>query len=657
MRSLWNPDDAAHFEGDLAQRVYTSRLLGRDPSLVLHGGGNTSVKLDGHDLFGERADLLYVKGSGWDLASIEKRGFAPVRMRELLGLSRLAALSDVEMARQLRLATVDPEAPMPSVEAILHAIVPFRFVDHTHPDALLSVMNTPSGSDRIEELYGDDVVVLPYVMPGFLLARRCASELPVSLRAETRGVVLMHHGLVTFGDTARESYERTIALVGRAEEYLREKGAWTVDREPARGEDGSLRVPLADLRRDVSSAAGRPMILTRSSDPRGVAFSRRDDVDRVSQQGPATPDHVIRTKRVPLLGRDVDTFVTAYSAYFAANAARHGGELRMLDPAPRVVVDRDLGLVTVGASPEESSLVADLYLHTVDIIERAELLDRWQALPEADVFDVEYWDLEQTKLDLRSAPKLFAGEVALVTGAASGIGRACVDLFLAEGAAVVGVDVSGRIGEVSDDIGYLGLVCDVTDDAELAHALEAGVRRFGGLDMLVLNAGVFPAGAQISDLAGDTWRRTMAVNVDANLALLREAAPLLERAPAGGRVVVNASKNVPAPGPGVAAYSASKAALTQLARVAALEWGRQGVRVNVVHPNAVFDTGMWSENVLAGRAESYGLTIDQYRRNNVLGVQVTSEDVARMIVAMCGPAFSRTTGAQVPVDGGNERVI
>jgi rhamnose utilization protein RhaD (predicted bifunctional aldolase and dehydrogenase)/NAD(P)-dependent dehydrogenase (short-subunit alcohol dehydrogenase family) len=657
MRSLWNDEDAARFEGPLAQRVYTSRLLGRELSLVLHGGGNTSVKLMEHDLFGEPLELLYVKGSGWDLGSIEEAGFAPVRLQVVLRLAQLEALTDTEMARQLRAATLDPAAPMPSVEAILHALLPFRFVDHTHPDALLSVMNTPSGPGRIAELYGDEVVVVPYVMPGFLLARQCALELPATLGPRTLGVVLMHHGLVTFGETAHESYERTIELVHRAEKYLRKQNCWALGRKPARAPSRPLRAALAELRRDVSLAAGRPMILARSEHAAGSAFARRPDLERVSQQGPVTPDHVIRTKRVPLLGRDVPRYVAAYERYFAANAARVPAALRMLDPAPRVVVDPELGLVAIGASASDAAVVEDVYLHTVDVIERSERLERWSALPESDIFDVEYWDLEQAKLRRASPSRMLAGEIVLVTGAASGIGKACVSAFLDAGAAVVGLDVSQHVEDVSDEAAYLGIICDVTEEDGVTAALEAGVRRFGGLDMLVLNAGVFPAGSPIGDLSTDDWRRTMRVNVDANVVLLREALPLLRLSPNGGRVVVNASKNVPAPGPGALAYSASKAALTQVARVAALEWGEHGIRVNVVHPNAVFDTGIWSEEVLARRAESYGLTVEDYRRNNVLGVEVTSADVARMMVAMCGPAFSRTTGAQVPVDGGNERVI
>jgi rhamnose utilization protein RhaD (predicted bifunctional aldolase and dehydrogenase)/NAD(P)-dependent dehydrogenase (short-subunit alcohol dehydrogenase family) len=656
MRSLWNDTDAAAWSGDLGLRVYTSRLLGRDPTLVLHGGGNTSVKTEGRDGVGRPIELLYVKGSGRDLETITEAGFAPVRLDDLLALGELDVLSDVDMARQLRVATIDPHAPAPSVEAILHAILPFRYVDHTHPDALLSVMNTPTGSARVRELYGDDVVVIDYVMPGFALAKACAdAAAALDGRASVKGMVLLGHGLFTFSDDARESYERMIELVGRAEDYLREHGAWDVSARP--GDDpGEVRRELSTLRRAVSTAAGRPMIVRRSEDPRGAWFAQRDDLERLAGVGPATPDHVLRTKRLPLVGRDVAAYTSAYQAYFLEQR-RNRADLQMLDPAPRVVLDSELGLLTIGASARDARIVEDIYLHTIEIVSRADALDRWSALPAGDLFDVEYWELEQAKLKRAGAEPPFSGEVVAITGAASGIGRASAEAFLAAGAAVVALDRDPAVVQLHEQPDFLGLVCDVTVATEVAAALEAAVRSFGGLDMLVLNAGVFPAGAPIAALDDEDWRRTMTVNADAALSLLREAHPLLRDAPRGGRVVINGSKNVAAPGPGAAAYSSSKAAITQLARVAALEWGADGIRVNVVHPNAVFDTGVWSAELIESRAASYGLSAEEYRTNNVLRTEITSADVARMIIAMCGDAFARTTGAQVAVDGGNDRVI
>jgi NAD(P)-dependent dehydrogenase (short-subunit alcohol dehydrogenase family) len=388
-----------------------------------------------------------------------------------------------------------------------------------------------------------------------------------------------------------------------------------------------------------------------------LGFARHPDVERLSQQGPATPDHVIRTKRLPMLGEDVDAYVRAYREYFARHEPAAQDRKVMLDPAPRAILDQRFGLASFGRTAKDARIVEELYEHTIDVILRADALERYEALPARDIFEVEYWDLEQNKLRRGGGPPPFAGEVAWVTGAASGIGKAAVASLLARGAAVVGLDVSPTVENLHRRDDYLGVVCDVTDERAVATALDRTAGAFGGIDMLVLNAGVFGAGRGIKDLPQDEWRRVMAINLDANLALMRACHPFLRRAPRGGRVVVIGSKNVPAPGPGAAAYSASKAALSQLARVAALEWGGDGIRVNTLHPNAVFDTAIWTEEVLAERAARYGMTVEQYRRNNVLRTEVTSRDVAELAAEMCGPLFAKTTGAQLPVDGGNERVI
>lgn len=329
----------------------------------------------------------------------------------------------------------------------------------------------------------------------------------------------------------------------------------------------------------------------------------------------------------------------------------------MLDPAPRVVLDPGFGLAAAGRTAKDAAIVAEIYDHTIEVILRSEALGGFEALPAKDIFDVEYWDLEQVKLKKGGKPLAFAGEIALVTGAASGIGKASVSAFLARGAAVVGVDLDAKVESLYSRPDFIGVRCDVTDRDQVMLAICRAVEAFGGVDMLVLNAGIFPASRRIADLPTEEWRRSMTVNLDANMLLLRECHPFLKLAPRGGRVVVIGSKNVPAPGPGASAYSASKAALNQLARIAALEWGADGIRINTLHPNAVFDTGLWTEDVLAQRAKQYGMTVDAYKKNNVLRTEVRSLDVAELAAEMCGPLFAKTTGAQVPVDGGNERVI
>lgn len=657
MKNLWNDAEAAHFKGELGLRVYTSRLLGRDKTLVLHGGGNTSVKFRECNLTGEEEEILYVKGSGWDLEFIEEAGFSPVRLSHLLKLSRLEALSDPQMVNELLTHMTRASAPAPSVETILHAILPFKFVDHTHADAVLAITNTGSGEQRIREIYGDKVVVIPYVMPGFDLARLCAAKFPAEARPRTIGMILMNHGVFSFGATARESYDRMIGLVQMAENYLARHKGWDLPVQRGAGAQKPQRTKAARLRAEISKVAGLPLVMIARADDRSLAFCSRNDLTDIARQGPATPDHVIRTKRIPMIDGDVDAYARDYRDYFNQHAPLAKETKTMLDPAPRVALDPDLGMCALGRTAKDAAIVADLYAHTMDVIERATAIGGYRALPAKDIFEVEYWDLEQAKLKKGGTPPVFAGEVAWVTGAASGIGKACVQSLLARGAAVVGLDINPQIARLHERSDFLGLRCDVTAESDIADALEAGVRRFGGVDMLILNAGVFPGGAAIATLKSDAWRAVMQVNVDANLALLRECHALLKLAPRGGRVAIIGSKNVQAPGPGAAAYSASKAALNQLARVAALEWGADGIRVNILHPNAVFDTGIWTDDVLAARAAHYGIPVDEYKKRNVLDVEVTSRDVAELAAEMCGPLFAKTTGAQVPVDGGNERVI
>ncbi len=657
MLSLWSEQEAGACENELELRVYSSRLLGRDPSLVLHGGGNTSVKITERNAVGEEEEILYIKGSGWDLETIEAEGFASVRLQPMIQLAALDTLTDPQMVNELKTQLTRANAPAPSVETILHAALPFRYVDHTHADAVVTITNTADGLRRIEEIYGDQVVVIPYVMPGFDLARDVARLFAEQAGPQTIGMVLMNHGVFSFADSAKESYERMIDLVDMAERYLAAHNAWELELPVENKADKINRLEIAKLRQNVSGQAGRPMILHVTNSARGQDFVQRNDVGSISQRGPVTPDHMIRTKAVPMLGRDVEDYAQAYKQYFTTHEPAAKERKTILDRAPRVILDQDLGLCCLGKSAKDAAIVHDIYEHTMKCILRAEKLGGWKALPPEDLFDMEYWDLEQAKLAKGGKAPLFSGEVVLITGAASGIGKACVESFLQRGAAVVGLDIDERIVTAFSEAGFLGIQCDLTDEGQVQKALNQAVSCFGGVDMLVLNAGMFPASATVAELSLETWRKVMGVNLDANLVLLRECYPLLKCAPGKGRVVVIGSKNVPAPGPGAGAYSASKAALTQLMRVAALEWGKDGIRINALHPNAVFDTGIWTDEVLKARAEHYGLSVQQYKTNNLLGVEVSSRQVAELTSEMCGPLFASTTAAQLPVDGGNNRVV
>jgi rhamnose utilization protein RhaD (predicted bifunctional aldolase and dehydrogenase)/NAD(P)-dependent dehydrogenase (short-subunit alcohol dehydrogenase family) len=645
----------------LDQRVHTSQLLGKDKSLVLHGGGNTSVKIKEKNLLGEEEEILYVKGSGWDLETITAEGFSPVRIDHLKKLAQLETLSDADMVNEMVTHLTRSSAPVPSVEAILHAVIPYTYVDHTHADAIVAISNSVNGENILRQLYGDEVIYIPYVMPGFDLSRQCARQLKEEWTPNKKGIILFHHGVFSFGDTAKESYDRMLELVSRAEVYLekhtnKQKTNKPINQNPI-NQNPINPADFASLRKTISSAAGFPVIMKRVNDEKTLAFCDRPDIATISQQGPATPDHVIRTKRLPMVGRNTDQYIKEYKDYFEKNEPQAKDRKKILDPAPRVVLDPEFGLCAIGKTAKDAQIVADIYDHTIDIIQWAEDLGGYKALPARDIFDVEYWELEQAKLNKQNKLPMFTGEVALVTGAASGIGKACVDSLLKRGAAVVGLDLQSSVEKLFNRNDYLGISCDVRNQKDLADAIERTIFNFGGLDILVLNAGIFPPSQSIQSLAVEDWQKVMDINLNANLLILQKAYPFLKLAFNGGRVVIIGSKNVPAPGPGASAYSVSKAGLNQLARVAALEWGKDRIRINTIHPNAVFDTGLWTEEVLAARAKHYGMTVEAYKKNNVLQTEIESRDVAELAIETCGPLFSKTTGAQVPVDGGNERVI
>ncbi len=657
MRNRWRGDHAATFEGPLGECVYGSRLLGGDPHLVLHGGGNTSIKAPFQDITGRVIPALYVKGSGWDMATIEAPGFTPLPLDRLQQLLALDHLSDPDMMRELSAARLDPAAPQPSVETLLHGFIPYRAVQHSHADAVVTLTNVADGEGLVREVLGSSVMVVPYVMPGFDLARAVVEVWEEQHHDGTIGMVLLNHGLFTFGDTTRTAYDCHIDLITTVERWL-EVHAPLPDTSDPTPLPAACPSDLADLRRRISEAAGRPMIMARHADAAAARFVQRPDLESLATRGPLTPDHVIRTKRLPMVGRDVDGYIESYRQYFAENRHRGRTELTMLDPAPRVVVDPALGVLTVGETSKAAAVAADIYRHTMPVLERSEdHLEGYVALGAGDLFEVEYWDLEQAKLRRAGEPPEFAGMVAVVTGAASGIGRACAAELLSNGCAVAGFDRDPSVEGTFDGSAWLGLEVDVTDPSAQSAALDRTVERFGGVDIVVSAAGVFGRSAAIGDLDLGGWRSTLAINADAVASLFASTYPLLACSPVGGRVAIIGSKNVAAPGREAVAYSASKAAVTQLARVAALEWAPEGIRVNLVHPDGVFDTGLWSEELIAQRATAYGMTPQQYRTRNLLGTEVDSHRVARVVGLLCGNAFAATTGAQIPIDGGDARVV
>ena len=673
MKNLWDPEAVAQFEENTLQlRVYTSRLLGQNSDLVLHGGGNTSVKIQQTNLFGEAEDILYVKGSGCDLATIDEDGFTPLLLKTLRKLAALENISDVEMIRQQQMAKSNPDAPNPSVEALLHAIIPFDWIDHTHADAVVTLTNTPGGNELIRKIYGERLLLIPYVMPGFKLSRKVFEMTKKIDWTQFEGMILLNHGIFSFGDTALESYTRMIDLVSLAEDFLAKNSTLTntAATESVPGKAELLK--LACIRRKVSAIRGTASLAQLNFSTEARTFAKLTNVKEIATRGPITSDHLIRTKSVPAIidpenpQRSLDEFSSAYKAYFERHT---NGEQKCLDSAPRWAVWPGHGTISFGANLTESGIVSDIAEHTVKAIQLAENLTSegssgsWQPVSEKHLFEAEYWVLQQAKLKSENVNQgeqitksEFQGKIAIVSGAASGIGLACARELFAQGAVVVGLDLNPEISKIFCDPGMLGLQCDVTDQKAVIEAVAETVRQFGGIDILVLNAGTFPAGQTIEEMGEQTWSRSLEINLTAPQQLLQACVPFLKEGldPA---VVFMASRNVPAPGAGASAYSVPKAGQTQLARIAALELGKFGIRVNILHPDCVYDTGLWTPDALERSAKRYGLTVEQYKSRNILKIDVKTKEVARMVCAMSGAVFAKTTGAQIPIDGGSERVI
>ncbi len=659
MKSLWSDKEARKYKSELGKRVYTSRLLGANPELVLHGGGNTSVKTKEKDFFGDDVDVIHVKGSGWDLGTIEEAGFAPVRMDALLKMAKLDTLSDPEMVKQQRAAMLDPGAPNASIEAILHAVIPQKYVDHTHANAVVALTNHKGGKDTVKEVFGDRMLTIPYVMPGFDLAKTVAKALEKVDPYDYDGLILMNHGIFTFHDDPKRAYELMIEYVTRAELHLASKCGKGYKLPTANVEEEDL-AGLAKIRHIVSGLRGVPVIARLDNSPEAVGFSNRKDAARLATRGPLTPDHTIRTKRVPVvIGKDIEKSLEKFAADYAKYFEKYNEGETMLSPDPRWAVWPGQGVISFGATVKEADVVGDIVTHTWQTIQKTEdgFEGGWKPLPASKLFEIEYWELEQAKLAKGGAGPIHQGKVAIVTGSAAGIGFACAESLAEQGAKVIGIDLSPEIAEEMEKIGGDSIVANLTDDAKVADSIAEVVRNYGGIDIVVSNAGIFTAGAYLDNLEASNWDKSMAVNLTSHQKLLKYTIPFLKQGTGEPAVVLVGSRNVNAPGAGAASYSCAKAGLTQLCRVAALELAPEGVRCNIIHPDAVFDTKLWTPENLKRSAERYNMTIEEYKTRNLLKTEIKSKDVGNMVAAMASPLFGKTTGAQIPVDGGNDRVI
>ncbi len=672
MRSRWSDADAPPDPLDL--RVYSSRLLGAEPSLVLWGGGNTSVKRSESDFRRDAIEVLRVKGSGSDLKTIERKHFAGVRLDDVRALRQVETLSDEAMIDHLRRALLDPDDPRPSIETLLHGFLPHRYVDHTHADAIVALTNQPDGAAAIRRVFGRRLAVVPWVRPGFALSRAVVEAWEADRSAE--GVAFVNHGLLTFDDDARASYERTIALVSEAEAFIAESA------RAARRFGGSVPRPRAELvacaATAIRGAIAQPVVVEHAAAPALLSFLADPDAAAIARRGPTTPDHALRTKGWPAfvhspadagpeaLDRAVRAAIGAYVREYEEYVQRHARpETPRLDPYPRLILIPGLGVFAAARSSGAARIALDIARRSLAVQQDATVVGEYRPVSEEALFEVEYWPLELYKLGLAPRPLPLQGRIALVTGAASGIGRAIAERLALEGAVVAIADidrdgadaVAAAIQERSPQPRTaLSLPMDVGDEGAVRNGFVTLAAAYGGLDILVSNAGIAVV-SRLDELATSDWERSITVNATGHFLVAREAVRLLRRQGRGGSLIFVSSKNAFAPGAEFGAYSAAKAAETQLARVLALENGDAGIRVNAVNPDAVFrGSKLWSPDVRAGRAAAHGVAPDEleafYARRNLLGKPIYPEDVADVVAYLASDGAAKITGASIPVDGG-----
>ena len=679
MKSSWSDKDAQDFiakyapkgvNADLAVRTYTTRLLGSDPRMVLHGGGNTSVKTTVKDQLGEDVDVICIKGSGWDMGVIEPAGLPAVRLEPLRKLRKLDKLSDEDMVNFQRINLLDSTSPNPSVETLLHAFLPHKFIDHVHSTAVLALTDQPDNKALVQEVYGDRVAYVPYTIPGFALAKAVAEVFDKHPKAE--GLILLQHGIFTMGDTAEQAYSRMIEFVTMAEERLKlQRKTIVAAKLPSNLASVPQIAPIlrgaVAIEKNATAGTAKRQLLDFRTNPQILAYVNGAELSRYSQVGVVTPDHTIRTKNWPVIvpapeagkldqwKKDVEEAVAAYVAryhrYFEDNNAKSAVKKKELDPLPRVILVPGLGMFGVGGSAKDAAIAADIAENAVAVITDAEAMGEYRSISEFDMFEVEYWSLEQAKLG-KSNEKSLARQVAVITGGGSGIGAATARAMAKEGTEVAVLDRDlGAAQAVAKKIGgkALPVECDVTSAQSVRAAFDAVVSAFGGVDIVVSNAGAAWQGT-IGTVDDEILRKSFELNFWAHQAVAQHATRIMQAQGTFGCLLFNTSKQAVNPGKDFGPYGLPKAATLFLVKQYALDHGKDGIRANAVNADRI-RSGLLTDDMVAARSKARGVSETDYMSGNLLKREVTAEDVADAFVYLA--TATKTTAAVVTVDGGN----
>ncbi|MBU5346784.1 bifunctional aldolase/short-chain dehydrogenase [Paenibacillus lautus] len=681
VQSLWEQSKAQQALNTLDELVYRSNLIGSDRRVCNWGGGNTSSKTTIQDFRGKDIEVMYVKGSGSDLATMKAGNFTGLRMEDIRPLFERDSMSDEEMVAYLGHCMVDAKHPRASIETLLHAFLPFRHVDHTHPDAIISLCCAHNGKELAQEIFGDRFVWVPYVRPGFTLSKMIAEGVLANPKAEL--VLMEKHGLVTWGDTSEACYAQTIRIISEAEAFIEAR----VNNDKLFG--GRKFAPLASEVRRSIAAEVMPAIRGAVSDVKKMILSFDDQEDvldfvggidspKLSQVGAACPDHLVHTKVVPLFidwtpdAEDVEglkakliegiaAYKEQYQAYFERN--HHEGDI-MFEAAPRVILIPGIGMINTGKSWAMSQVSGALYHRAIAVMRGATALGDFVSLSENESYNVEYWPLELYKLSLAPAEAEFSRQIAFITGGAGGIGSATARRLVADGAHVVLADLNLEgAQQVAEEINAkygenraFAVKMDVTDEEAVKRAYRETSITYGGVDIIVNNAGLATS-SPFDETSLKEWNLNMNVLGTGYFLVAREAFSLMKTQGVGGSMVFVGSKNSVYAGKNVTAYSSAKALEAHLARCIAAEGGEYGIRVNTILPDAILQgSAIWNSNWRNERAAAYGIEPDQleehYRKRTTLLVNIYPQDIAEGIAYFASSRSSKTTGCMLTIDGG-----